>query len=119
MSGSSSPPTRKAGGSRQCRDRAFPVFQRRGVQGPSTSLPAMPQSGIAVSPNPFPGLGRVRGNPDFPPAPDTMTTATAPYLQSFKDGIAANADFVMVALALYPEIDPSPLAAFSSTAMTQ
>ena len=82
-------------------------------------LTGMHQSGIAVSLKHFPGLGRVMGNTDFTTATDTMTTATDPYLQSFKDGIAANADFVMVALALYTEIDPSHLAAFSSTAMTQ
>src|SRR2546428_7818361 len=82
-------------------------------------LAGMHQSGIAVSLKHFPGLGRVMGNTDFTTATDTMTTATDPYLQSFKDGIAANADFVMVALALYTEIDPSHLAAFSSTAMTQ
>jgi beta-N-acetylhexosaminidase len=48
-----------------------------------------------------------------------VTTPTDPYLQSFKDGIAANADFVMVALALYTKIDPDHLAVFSSVVMTQ
>src|SRR5256712_12193638 len=82
-------------------------------------LTGMRQSGIAVSLKHFPGLGRVMGNTDFTTATDTMTTATDPYLQSFKDGIAANADFVMVALALYTKIDPNHLAAFSSVVMTQ
>jgi len=82
-------------------------------------LSGMHQSGIAVSLKHFPGLGRVTGNTDFTTATDAVTTATDPYLQSFTDGIAANADFVMVALALYTKIDPSHLAAFSPVVMTQ
>jgi len=82
-------------------------------------LTGMHQSGIAVSLKHFPGLGRVAGNTDFTTATDTTTTASDPYLQSFKDGIAANADFVMVALALYTRIDPNHLAAFSPVVVTQ
>ncbi|HXN04665.1 MAG TPA: glycoside hydrolase family 3 N-terminal domain-containing protein [Candidatus Acidoferrum sp.] len=82
-------------------------------------LTGMHQSGIAVSLKHFPGLGRVAGNTDFTTATDTTTTASDPYLQSFKDGIAANADFVMVALARYTQIDPNHLAAFSSVVITQ
>ena len=82
-------------------------------------LRGMRQSGIAVSLKHFPGLGRVAGNTDFTTATDTTTTATDPYLQSFSQGIAANADFVMVALARYTQIDPIHLAAFSSIVMTQ
>src|SRR5438128_4565775 len=82
-------------------------------------LTGMHQSGIAVSLKHFPGLGRVAGNTDFTTATDTTTTANDPYLQSFKQGIAANSDFVMVALARYTQIDPNHLAAFSSVVMTQ
>ncbi len=82
-------------------------------------LAGMHQSGIAVSLKHFPGLGRVTGNTDFTTATDTTTTANDPYLQSFKQGIAANADFVMVALARYTRIDPNHLAAFSPLVMTQ
>jgi len=82
-------------------------------------LTGMHQSGIAVALKHFPGLGRVAGNTDFTTATDTTTTASDSYLQSFKDGIAANADFVMVALALYTRIDPNHLAAFSPVVMTQ
>src|SRR5256714_9145713 len=82
-------------------------------------LAGMHQSGIAVSLKHFPGLGRVTGNTDFTTATDTTTTANDPYLQSFKQGIAANADFVMVALARYTRIDPNHLAASSSLVMTQ
>jgi beta-N-acetylhexosaminidase len=82
-------------------------------------LTGMHQAGVAVSLKHFPGLGRVTGNTDFTTATDTVTTPTDPYLQSFKDGIAANADVVMVALALYTKIDPNHLAVFSSVVMTQ
>lgn len=79
----------------------------------------MRQSGVAVTLKHFPGLGRVAGNTDFTTATDMTTTVSDPYLQSFTDGIAANADFVMVALARYPRIDPNHLAAFSSIVITQ
>jgi len=82
-------------------------------------LTGMRQSGVAVSLKHFPGLGRVTGNTDFTTATDTTTTESDPYLQSFRSGIAANADFVMVALALYTKIDPNKLAAFSPVVMTQ
>src|ERR1700694_2000318 len=62
---------------------------------------------------------RAAGNTDSTTATDTTTTGSDPYLQSFKDGIAANADFVMVALARYTQIDPNHLAAFSSVVMTE
>src|SRR5207253_5995673 len=42
-----------------------------------------------------------------------------PYLASFGQGVAANADFVMVALAKYTRIDPNHLAAFSPIVITQ
>jgi len=82
-------------------------------------LRGMQQSGIAVTLKHFPGLGRVAGNTDFTTATDTTTTTSDPYLASFSQGIAANADFVMVALAKYTRIDPNHLAAFSSIVMTQ
>jgi beta-N-acetylhexosaminidase len=82
-------------------------------------LTGMRQSGVAVSLKHFPGLGRVTGNTDFTTATDTTTTMSDPYLQSFGMGVAANADFVMVALALYTKIDPNHLAAFSPIVITQ
>ncbi|GAC1479650.1 MAG: glycoside hydrolase family 3 protein [Candidatus Dormibacteria bacterium] len=81
-------------------------------------LTGMRQSGVAVTLKHFPGLGRVAGNTDFTTATDTITTASDPYLQSFRQGMAANADFVMVALARYTQIDPNRLAAFSPIVIT-
>jgi beta-N-acetylhexosaminidase len=85
----------------------------------SAFLGGMRQSGVAVTLKHFPGLGRVTGNTDFTTATDTTTTVSDPYLQSFAEGIGANADFVMVALARYTRIDPDHLAAFSTIVMTQ
>src|SRR5436305_6750015 len=82
-------------------------------------LTGMRQSTVAVTLKHFPGLGRVAGNTDFTTATDTTTTVSDPYLQSFRQGIAAGTDFVMVALARYTRIDPDHLAAFSPIVMTQ
>src|SRR5260370_5313483 len=89
------------------------ALQREYGHDPSTAgshgvafLAGMRQSGIAVSLKHFPGLGRVTGNTDFTTPTDTRTTATDPYLHSFKDGVAANADSVMLARALYTKIGP-------------
>ena len=82
-------------------------------------LTGMRQSTVAVTLKHFPGLGRVAGNTDFTTATDTTTTASDPYLQSFRQGVAAGTDFVMVALARFTRIDPNHLAAFSPVVMTQ
>ncbi len=89
-----------------------------GVHGAAV-IAGMRQSGVAVTLKHFPGLGRVTGNTDFTPASDTTTLESDPYLQSFSQGIAASADFVMIALATYTRIDPNQLAAFSTTVITQ
>jgi beta-N-acetylhexosaminidase len=66
----------------------------------------------------FPGLGRVTGNTDFTSdVVDNVTTATDPYLSSFRAAIGAKVPMVMVALATYTRIDPSQLAVFSPTVM--
>lgn len=82
-------------------------------------LTAMRQAGVAVTVKHFPGLGRVTGNTDFTAATDTVTTINDPYLQSFKQGVDAGADFAMVAIATYTRIDPSHLAAFSPVVIGQ
>jgi beta-N-acetylhexosaminidase len=108
------------------RNQPIGVLQREYGHDPATVgshgaafLTGMEQSNIAVSIKHFPGLGRVAGNTDFTTATDTTTTASDPYLQSFRQGIDARTDFVMVALARYTLIDPNRLAAFSPIVMTQ
>jgi beta-N-acetylhexosaminidase len=82
-------------------------------------LQGMHQAGLAVTIKHFPGLGRVTGNTDYTTATDTVTTANDPYLQSFKTGIDAGTDFVMVAIATYTRIDAAHLAAFSPIVINQ
>ena len=82
-------------------------------------LTAMRQAGVAVTLKHFPGLGRVTGNTDYTVATDTQTASSDPYLASFKQGIDAGADFVMVAIATYTRIDPARIAAFSPIVIGQ
>jgi beta-N-acetylhexosaminidase len=71
---------------------------------------------IATAIKHFPGLGRVRGNTDLSSGVvDRTTTRDDPLLGSFRAGIAAGADMVMVATATYPRIDADNRAVFSRT----
>jgi beta-N-acetylhexosaminidase len=79
----------------------------------------MRAAGVATTAKHFPGLGRVRSNTDFTAnVVDTATTATDPYLGTYRAAIEAGVPFVMVALATYTRIDPRHLAAFSSRVIT-
>ena len=48
---------------------------------------------------------------------DSVTTATDPYLESYRDAVDAGVPYVMVAEATYTKIDPSHLAVFSPVIM--
>lgn len=76
----------------------------------------MHEANVATAIKHFPGLGRVRGNTDFSSGVvDRTTRRDDPLLGSFKAGIAAGTDLVMVATATYPRIDADNRAVFSST----
>jgi beta-N-acetylhexosaminidase len=78
-------------------------------------LRGMARAGIGATLKHFPGLGRVTGNTDTTAGVvDATTTATDPYLASFRAGIGAGAPFVMVSLATYDQIDSGGPAVFSS-----
>jgi len=74
----------------------------------------------AVAIKHFPGLGRVTGNTDFTAQgiTDNDTTTADTYLQPYHQGIAAGAEFVMVSLASYMQIDPGKPAVFSHRIVT-
>jgi beta-N-acetylhexosaminidase len=58
----------------------------------------------------------VAGNTDFTSGvTDTVTKPGDPNLGSFQDAVNAHVRFVMIALALYTQIDPAHLAVFSPT----
>jgi beta-N-acetylhexosaminidase len=81
-------------------------------------IDGMAEAGVASVIKHFPGLGRVVGNTDFTPnVVDSVTTATDPYLQSYREGIDAGVPYVMVAEATYTKIDPAHLAVFSPVIM--
>ena len=81
-------------------------------------IDGMASAGVASVIKHFPGLGRVVGNTDFTSnVVDSVTTATDPYLDSYRDAINAGVPYAMVAEATYTKIDPSHLAVFSPVIM--
>jgi len=81
-------------------------------------IQGMGAAGVMTVAKHFPGLGRVTGNTDFTAdVVDDVTTASDPYLGSFRTAIGAGVPMVMVALATYTKIDSSELAVFSPVVM--
>ena len=67
----------------------------------------------------FPGLGRVRYNPDVSTAAsDRVATAADPNLAPFGAGIRAGASAVMMSSARYPQLDPAQPAVVSARIVT-
>jgi beta-N-acetylhexosaminidase len=67
----------------------------------------------------FPGLGRVRANPDVAAGvTDRVTLRDDGYLSPFAAAVRAKVSFVMVSTAYYSRIDPLRPAAFSRTVIT-
>jgi beta-N-acetylhexosaminidase len=76
-------------------------------------------AGVQTTLKHFPGLGRVRANTDTSrDARDEQTTSADPSLQPFAKGIAAGTTAVMISSALYPQLDPDAIAAFSQPIVT-
>jgi beta-N-acetylhexosaminidase len=85
----------------------------------STVVGAIQGAGVLTTLKHFPGLGRVKFNTDTSTkAVDDQTTATDPALQPFISGMKAGTGVVMISSALYPKLDPSSIAAFSTAIIT-
>jgi beta-N-acetylhexosaminidase len=77
-------------------------------------IAGLASSGVWSSAKHFPGLGRVRLNPDsYSGVQDTETSSTDPFLGPFRDAIRQGVPFVMMSTAVYARIDGSGPAAFS------
>jgi beta-N-acetylhexosaminidase len=64
----------------------------------------------------FPGLGRVRANPDIASGvTDPVTGPRDPYLEPFRTAVRAGVPVVMMSTAFYPRLDRTHPAAFSRT----
>ena len=86
----------------------------------SAFIRGMDQAHIATSVKHFPGLGRVRGNPDFSKdTTDRTTTAGDPDLRGFVAAVDGGVDMVMISTATYVRIDDSRQAAFSKVVIEE
>jgi beta-N-acetylhexosaminidase len=76
-------------------------------------------AGIAATVKHFPGLGRATGNTDTAAGVTDPTRRNDPYLAPFKRAINAGAPVVMVSTAIYPNIAPHMIGAFSHLIVTK
>ena len=76
-------------------------------------------AGVGSTVKHFPGLGRATGNTDSTAGVTDPTTATDPYLEPYKRAISVHVPVVMVSTAIYPNIDPGVIGAFSHKVVTE
>lgn len=80
----------------------------------SVVVSATQAQGVVATLKHFPGLGRVRVNPDHSArAVDLVATTDDPNLRPFQVGIDAGAGAVMISSARYPRLDRDRVATFS------
>ncbi|WP_081710018.1 glycoside hydrolase family 3 N-terminal domain-containing protein [Arthrobacter sp. 35W] len=79
----------------------------------------MQAAGVQATVKHFPGLGRVEANTDVSSGvTDAVTVRNDPYIAPFRTAVDAGAGWLMVSNASYPAIDPTAMAPFSATIVT-
>lgn len=100
-------------------DRGFGTDPEQVADCVTAAVEALSEQGIGATLKHFPGLGRVEQNTDFSAEgiEDTTTGPEDPFLESFRAGIDAGAQLVMMSSAIYPRIEPDVPAMFSAAAI--
>lgn len=100
-------------------DRGFGTDPEQVADCVTTAVEALSEQGIGATLKHFPGLGRVEQNTDFSAEgiEDATTGPEDPFLESFRAGIDAGAQLVMMSSAIYPRIEPDVPAMFSAAAI--
>ncbi|MCT1437510.1 glycoside hydrolase family 3 N-terminal domain-containing protein [Brachybacterium paraconglomeratum] len=100
-------------------DRGFGTDPAQVADCVTAAVEALSEQGIGATLKHFPGLGRVEQNTDFSAEgiEDATTGPEDPSLESFRAGIDAGAQLVMMSSAIYPRIEPDVPAMFSAAAI--
>lgn len=100
-------------------DRGFGTDPEQVADCVRASVEALSEQGVGATLKHFPGLGRVEQNTDFSAEgiEDATTGPEDPFLESFRAGIDAGAQLVMMSSAIYPRIEPDVPAMFSAAAI--
>jgi len=100
-------------------DRGFGTEPQQVAECVAAAVEALAGQGVGATLKHFPGLGRVEQNTDFSAEgiEDATTGPDDPFLESFRAGIDAGAQLVMMSSAIYPRIEPDVPAMFSSAAI--
>ncbi|MEO6958343.1 MAG: glycoside hydrolase family 3 N-terminal domain-containing protein [Antricoccus sp.] len=101
-------------------NRQYGATAEQATPGVLAFMKGLATAGVSATLKHFPGLGRISNNTDTSDTgiTDTVTTADDPSLATFKAGIDAGAQAVMVSSAYYPKIDPQNQAMFSPTVIS-
>lgn len=98
-------------------NRQYGATAEQATPGVLAFMKGLATAGVSATLKHFPGLGRISNNTDTSDTgiTDSVTTPDDPSLGTFKAGIDAGAQAVMVSSAYYSKIDPQNQAMFSAT----